>query len=491
MGLTFPERCSSVAWADLDGDGWLDIVVGGGENWNDGNAILFPRQAWRNVEGKRFEDVTEATGLAGKGYGRSLAPCDYDGDGDTDLYLGNYRLQKNLLLRNDGGKLVEVVEAGVGGTHDPERFEDQGKKFGPLRGHTMGCAWADLDGDGWFDLWTSNLVHKSIGPVSIQGRRFYDTRGYVCDDSRLYLNPGARGGPFEEIRDRCGIATLPIGKLGQGFRGDELWSSAACADVDGDGDVDVYVPQIYRHIAYARGKLFLNRGDATFEEAKPPGGGWPLGCYGAAWGDVDGDGDLDLVTGGTDVVNGKPRLHLYRNVSKGGGIVSIRVVGSAPNTMAIGARVFLEVGERVQVRQVAGGGGAQGQQDDPVVRFGVGDAKSARAIVVWPSGAIRDLGDVAAGDTRKAVEPRGRPPKAEIRVIGRAGVGRPTKLGVRVSGRASRFRVRWDADGDNRFDDEGLQTAMTFTRNGFHLVRARLVRKDGTGIEVRRRVEVE
>jgi hypothetical protein len=285
---------------------------------------------------------------------------------------------------------------------------------------------------------------------------------------------------------------MPIGGIGRGYRGDELWSSAACADVDGDGDVDVYVPQIYRHIAYARGILYLNRGDATFEVWKPTHGEWPIGCYGAAWADVDGDGDPDLVTGGTDVVNGQPRLHLYLNRTEGGRRVGFRLRGRGPNPSAIGARLRLLHGDRVLVRHRDGATGAQGQQNDPVLRFGLGEAERARAIVWWPSGLVQDLGEVEAGRIHDVVEPKARRPSATIRTVGEAKAGEPVRLRVSLKGSAAGHVVSWDLDGDHRFDAEGLAAVLPAGEAGKRPVSAFVRRRrTGLGVLVRRMIEVE
>ncbi len=113
LGLTLKDGQASVGLGDVDGDGRPDLLFGGGEDWNGGNARYFDRSLWVNVDGKRLTNVTPKHDLKEPRYGRAVVWADYDADGDQDVYLGNYRLQPNDLLANEGGVLKNVAKVAV------------------------------------------------------------------------------------------------------------------------------------------------------------------------------------------------------------------------------------------------------------------------------------------------------------------------------------------------------------------------------------------
>ena len=228
-----------VAFADIDNDGDYDLYVSnkGGEN------VLYRNQ------GGVFVEVSAEAGdrLGDPGFSMGSCFADYDNDGDQDLYIvkgGRYEIEANRLLRNDNGRFVDVTEkAGVGS-----------KEF------TYSAAFADVDNDGFLDLYLANY---GVGARNI-----------------LYRNNG--DGTFTDVTDSSGV-------------GDRSWSwSAVFSDVDGDGDQDLYVVN-GRYPAGEPNRLYLNRGDGTFQdvsrEAGVDDGNWGLG---AAFADVDNDGDMDL-----------------------------------------------------------------------------------------------------------------------------------------------------------------------------------------------------
>jgi hypothetical protein len=229
-----------VAFADIDNDGDLDLYVSnkGGENVlfaNDGNGVYTAISA---DAGAKLDDA-----------GLSMGSCfgDFDNDGDQDLYVvkgGRYEMEANRLLKNEGGKFVDVTrKAGVGS-----------KEF------TYSAAFADVDNDGYLDLYLANYG--------------------VGAKNTLYRNNG--DGTFADITDQASV-------------GDRSWSwSAVFSDVNGDGFQDLYVVN-GRYPAGEPNHLYVNNGDGTFADATAASGlgdgNWGLG---AAFADVDNDGDFDV-----------------------------------------------------------------------------------------------------------------------------------------------------------------------------------------------------
>ncbi|MBI5361368.1 MAG: CRTAC1 family protein [Planctomycetes bacterium] len=394
----------SIAWGDYDNDGYPDLYAAPSEG--DGNF----HQLFHNKGNGKFEDVSAKYGIDKIAlYGRSVIWCDYDNDGRQDIYIGNYRLKPNMLWHNNkDNAFTNVAEiAGTAGDNDPQRYKDtaiseaQGKdaKFGPQYGHTIGCAWADFNNDGFFDIWVSNLVHKYVGPT----QNSYDIRGYVCDDSKIYINQGGPDFKFMDIRDKSGVARLPIGGRGV-YAGDELWCNAVCADFDNDTFVDVCVTQIY-NLDYAKTKIFRNKGNLTFEDVAPELGIQFIDTYGAAWADFNRDGYMDIIVGGRDKVDAPQVAHLLKNEGNNMNWIEFQLEGTASNRAGIGAKIELKAGGKKQVRQVEGGTGSHAQQNSLTVHFGLGNLEKVDEVTVyWPGGQAQKLGPQTINQIVKAKE---------------------------------------------------------------------------------------
>jgi hypothetical protein len=396
-GLDLERASSSVGAGDIDGDGRPELLFGGGEDWNDGNPRYFGRRLFTHRGSKRLKDATDRHDLGGGRYGRSVVFADYDRDGDLDAYLGNYRLQANELLENREGRLVNRAEAaGVAGRFGGVlgKHPTTGEEIGLHYGHTIASAWSDLDGDGDLDLWVSNLVHKFVGAhESFPGG--FDTRGWICDDSAIYRNEGPPEWKFTDARPESGIPTRPIGDRGV-FRGDELWSHAACGDLDGDGLPEVFVAQVYQ-LDYSHCLLFRNLGGMRFAEVSGEVGIRRFNHYGGALADLDGDGDLDLACDGAREPAGPGRLWIFRNDTEPGPWVAFRLRGPGSGTQALGAQVIVSTDRGDLVRQVEAGTGSHGQSNESVLRFGLRGRTLRGAKVVWPGGRSRDLDMPALG----------------------------------------------------------------------------------------------
>ena len=367
---------TSAAFADLDGDGDLDLYVCHYGEWDAENPKLCrektsgayiscnplellaqPDRLYRN-DGGTFVDVTEAAGvLETEGRGLGVVAADLDDDGRIDLFVAN-DLSANYLWRNLGNWQFEEVghAAGVAGN-----------AAGGYQA-SMGIAAGDLDGDGRIDLAVTNFYGE-------------------C--TTYYRNLG--GGAFSDGTAEFGLDVATRRLLGFGI---------VCFDADNDGRLDLatangHVNDLRPHFPYLMPAQLLLGTDRR--RLVDPGGAagevWSVPRMGRALaaGDLDNDGRVDLVL----VSHNQPLADL-RNRSTGGRFVTLQLEGKlgASNRDAIGARVTVAAGSRSWVGIRAGGGSYQ-SSSDPRLHFGVGGAERIDALeVAWPSGRVDRYGSL-------------------------------------------------------------------------------------------------
>jgi len=323
-------------WGDFDGDGFLDLYIGGYENPYQPDAI------YRNDGKGGFVRVWKTPGRAMPA--RGVTAADYDEDGDLDIYVSNYRLVANLLLRNDGkGRFTNVAPAaGVAGDGGLGAW-----------GHTIGSAWGDLDSDGHLDLFAGNFSHRPA----------------YQDRPKFYRNLGPTGG--FRFADRS---------KGAGLAWQESFASPALGDFDNDGLLDLFFSTVYPRDHCV---LYRNRGNWEFVDVTHRTGVSGRLTYQATWADFDNDGDLDLLTGGK----------LFRNGLRDSHWLKVRLVGDGRriNRDAVGSQVRIALGDRTLVRQVASTTG-ECNQNDPTLHFGLGVVAGPVALTVrWPDRTSRKL----------------------------------------------------------------------------------------------------
>src|SRR6266478_2505772 len=337
----------TIAWADYDNDGLLDfaVVVHGPNGRN---------RIYRNNGDGTFTEVRNSAISQDPADWDGLAWGDYDNDGFPDLFVANFD-GRNILYHNNGdGTFAKVTDSVLG--------QDEGS-FG-------GCAWGDYDNDGYLDLFVSNQ----------DGR-----------PNLLFHNNG--DGTFTKITN----GPIASDNHGRGC----VWG-----DYDNDGWLDLFVNRGSPYGSGGPGEnnaLYHNNGDGTFskitEGSVVNDGGQGQGC---AWGDYDNDGFLDLfvANGGFAVGIHKQPNFLYRNNGNGNNWITLRLVGSASNRSAIGAKVRLKarIGGRVfwQMREISGGGNYDGQ-NDLRASFGWGHATRIDTVrIEWPSGKVQELHNLGA-----------------------------------------------------------------------------------------------
>ncbi len=426
VGLTAAGYGMGVTTGDYDNDGWTDVFVTG-----YGSARLL-----RNREGRRLEDVTAAAGVAEAGWSVSATFVDFDGDGGLDLFVPRYVDYAPVRCRLPSSRPDYCGPRSF--TPEPDRlfrnrgdgtFEDvTARRLEPHRpGAGLGVVAADLDDDGLVDLYVANDGSDNHLWLNQGGRAFREDglmagvglsrtgqalagmgvdAGDVDGDLRLdlfvtnltgetnslYLNQG--GGVFEDATLGSGLGPASLALTGFGTR---------LLDYDNDGWLDVVVVDGAVHLTdpvpgaavsspLAQPKLlFRNLGHGRFADRTREAGEpftRPEVSRGLAAGDVDGDGDVDLV-----VVNemGPARL-LMNRVGQDAPWIGLRLVTRDGRRDALGARAVLRRHGAPDLLRHAHADGSYASAADPRVLFGLGSGADVTGLEVrWPDGAREEF----------------------------------------------------------------------------------------------------
>jgi len=395
-GLMGPKEFStSAAWVDYDKDGKLDLVVGNYVQWSiegdlyctlDGKSKSYctPEsykgtsvRLWHNRGDGTFEDATKKAGL-GDPTSKTLgiAALDYDNDGWPDLLLSN-DTQPNKLYRNNGnGTFAEkAVAAGVAFSED-----------GVARAG-MGVDAADYDRSGAPSLLITNFSNQMISLYHNEGK------GLFVDEA-----------PRSEI-GRDTLLTLGFGCFFFDYDLDG-WPDIFIANGHIDGDIQKVQP----NVKYAMPPhVFRNLGNGNFQETTKSLGAVfasPRVGRGAAYGDINNDGRLDLLLS----TNGGP-AYLFENIASGEAALQnslrIRLVGTKSNRDGIGSTVKLTAAGETQSKMLRSGSSYL-SASELVLTFGLARQEKADAVEIrWPSGQVDRLSNIAAGQTITVTEGKG------------------------------------------------------------------------------------
>jgi hypothetical protein len=346
------QRSLAAAFGDLDGDGFVDLYISNYEDWKD-NTYPYPDLLFRNRgSDKGFEPWWEAKGDQVMP-GRGVTFFDVDGDGRPEIYVSNYRLAPNFLWFYDAKNVLKdrAMELGAAGTPGPLVRYGNGTSVRAC-GHTIGSCVADFDNDTHLDILVANFSHPPVWQNRTQFLR----------------NTGPTRFRFE---DKSEMVKL---------RWQESYAVAVAGDVDNDGRVDFFLTTVYPG---DKSVLYRNLGNWKFEEVTKQSGVSTESTYQAAFADINGDGFLDLVSGGKVWLN-----TLGENPVTGKhGYLKVRLEGSGHcNRLGIGSRVVVKVGDKTFTRQVEAGTGS-GCQNDLTLHFGLGAAQgTAEVTVYWAGG---------------------------------------------------------------------------------------------------------
>ena len=444
-GLRRSGWASSVCAGDYDNDGWIDLFV-----TYYGTNVLY-----RNLGDGRFEDVTRRAGLARTEtrWGSGCTFVDIDRDGRLDLFVANYlRLDRETAPEPGAGP--NCVWKGIAVNCGPKglptdtnllfhnggdgTFRDVSDRSGIARvtgRYSMTALAADLDGDGWQDIYvaadsTAAILYRNnrdgtFTDVAIESGTAFSEHGspqagmglaagdyngdglldlvkthFADDIPALYRNLGK--GLFEDAATAAGLnAQNRYVEWGAGL-----------ADFDNDGRDDLmYVtgnvyPEIERAFAEYphRGPrvLFRNRDGRRFDEVTAASGATveTHSSRGAAFGDVDNDGDIDVL-----VMNmNEPPTLLRNDLRRVNNWLVVQVEGRRSNRSGVGAMITVTAGGRVQTHAVLSQSSYY-SHDDLRAHFGLGASSRADEVTVrWPSGTLQRLRDVAANQTLRIVE---------------------------------------------------------------------------------------
>jgi hypothetical protein len=380
----------TAGWFDYNNDGLLDLLVINYLNYNIATAATCfagghpaycspveflgtPNMLYRNNGDGTFTDVSEESGIAqyvGKGMGVSFA--DYNNDGFIDVFISNDTFQ-NFLLRNNGngtfseaGMLAGVAYNGLGDA---------------VAG--MGTDFRDLDNDGKPDIFQTAMFGEGF-PV--------------------YRNLG--NGQFQDVSGPSGLAarTSRLTAWGTGLY-----------DFDNDGNKDLFTANadildnapVIAHRPYELpNTLFRNRGNMTFEDVSETAGKSftaPAAHRGAAFGDLNNDGKVDIVV---SVLNGTPNLLINQTQSQDHWII-LHLVGVKSNRDGLGTRVKIRTLNGTQYNHATTAVGYNSSSDKRV-HFGLGDAAIVEEIeLAWPSGILQTLKNVKADQVLTVTEGAG------------------------------------------------------------------------------------
>ena len=442
-GLDLEMYGMGVAIADYNNDGYPDLFI----------SCVGQSRLFQNTGKGSFVDVTRKAGLLGReALSTSALWFDFDRDGHLDLFVCNYvkwSQEHDVFCSLDGKhKSYCTPEAYHGETcwlfhnRGDGTFEDVTAMSGIFdsSSKSLGVALLDYDRDGWPDLLVTNDTQPNklyrnghngtFKDVAVESEIAFSTDGRAragmgvdvgdfdnsglpgvaitnFDNEMIGLYRASKSGVFEDVATRVGVGLPSKTTLGFGCLFADLNLDGQIDLVAANGHIDDTVRNVRQNVAYAQPpQIFVNDGRGRFRDVSAEIGSdflTPKVGRGLAYGDFDGDGDVDLL-----MTTNNGSAHLYRNDQlTGNKSLRIRLVGTKSNRDGIGAAVRLQSDGVWQSRTVKTGSSYLSQSELPVT-LGIGKREVAdRLVIEWPSGRTEEYKNLASGRSYICTEGKG------------------------------------------------------------------------------------
>ena len=381
--------CTGACFVDYDRDGRLDLIVSRYVQWDFSDvycgehrpgyrAYCHPDQfepithlMFHNNGDGTFTDVSKKCGIASSlGKGLGVAIDDFDGDGWPDIFVANDSVAEQLFRNNHDGTFTEVaLISGLGYDQNGHAFAGMGADFG------------DYKNTGWPSVFVNALANQKY---------------------KLFRNDK---GTFDDVTDSTGLGALTMSHSGWGAK----W-----IDYDNDGWLDLFVAQGHvmdniqltePTLHYLEPPLLLRNDQGRFLNVSPQSGSiftTPIAARGAAFGDLDNDGRVDVAIN----CNDGPAIILHNRGGNGNHWLILNLTGTASNRDAIGSKIRLVSDSGQQQTRFVSTAGSYISASDKRVHFGLGSSKKIRLIeITWPSGIVQRLESVSADQILQVKEP--------------------------------------------------------------------------------------
>jgi enediyne biosynthesis protein E4 len=421
-GLHHTDYSIMALFIDIDNDGDLDLYVANQppnfrhkrEALGDKIDYTFTDRLYENINGERFEEITDKAGITNFSYSLSATACDFNHDGFTDIYVAaDYEEPDKLYMNNGNGTFTNTILEAT--RHIPN--------------FSMGADVADINNDGWPDLFVADMVAEDNKRIktNMSGMApevFYGLvqHGYHYQYmyNALQLNQG--NGVFSEIAQLSGVSNtdwswspLFFDANHDGYR--DLFVTNGLKRDMRDNDYNIRTKQLIEqktqeakntntslnldlvqliNMAPSTGianYAFQNMGDLTFaNHAQPWGLDRKILSHGSAYADLDGDGDLDLVLNNMDTI-----ASIYENTindNRQNHYLRIRLNGIKGNQYGLGSRIRIHYGNQMQCEEVTNVRGYM-SCSEPIAHFGFNDVASINRVeIIWPDNKTTILKDV-------------------------------------------------------------------------------------------------